>query len=433
MSPSAGVSASTRTSPSQYGVKSLLKWRLLLFQAHYTLIAIPAVAANFRLVTFCIRLATVLANQCIDETPNLDKSPRPFIPFEELLTLTNSPDLQQLLPAADQVVSDLRNVNVVKVSKHKTAAVRWHPLTATQMRAAERKEHDLLTERHNKDKTFGQLVYVGVGSRNNLQRFVVQGATPGAQAGGLLLLVVAMISWVDRQIQREGLSISTACQSPAVSSIRSSLECQGKAICEACEHAVAAQRFSGNFVSRKKHQSVLHYPGNLRELAKRDMVLTEMKYALSFSDLRSDQLKVIFQDANEGMAEFYQWTMVNLTYQRAVRIFSDGQSGQLPYPPLNASLARYRRQDPKKKSDLEQLDMKCGHHDGALSEALQFDTDDQGAYKIEISSESLQESSLPADSKQGLVGLCQDLGSQMTTILLRAGITADLQDGHVSY
>ena len=48
-----------------------------------------------------------------------------------------------------------------------------------------------------------------------------------AQAGGLLLLVVAMISWVDRQIQREGLSVATACRSPVVDDIGGSLECQG--------------------------------------------------------------------------------------------------------------------------------------------------------------------------------------------------------------
>ncbi|KAA6416546.1 MAG: hypothetical protein FRX49_13488 [Trebouxia sp. A1-2] len=362
------------------------------------MLAIPTVKDSCDAVVFCVRLATVLASLCLDATKDLNRVKRIAIPREDLLTQTDDTRLHKLLEAADQVVSDLRNVNVIKVSDHSTASVRWKALTQTQMRAELAKERDLLIERRKHHKTFGQLMYVGLSQEHDLMRYITLGAALKDQAGGLLLLVVGMMTWVDKQLQEEGVQISEASRSPAVNGKSDTLDAEGKKVVRACQDAQASHKFTGNVVSRKKHSTVVRYSGGLRDLAKRDMVLTELKYAIAFAELTPKQLGLIFRDANAEMAAFYQWTMANVTYQRAIRIFSDGKSGKLPYPPRDPDLLSHRRSpdNPEQKSPLEQLDMKCAHHDAAMVEALHFVADDKG--RIDVLIAQARQRALCADS-----------------------------------
>ena len=177
-------------------------------------------------------------------------------------------------------------------------------------------------------------------------------------------------------------------------------------------------------------------PEAMRQHGIHDAVLTELQYARCFWETPQICCDHIFNGLKQQLASFLLLAMVNVTYQRAVRLFSDGGTGELKYSPLTPELRAFRRplaEGPK--ADLETRDMQSTHHPAVWESALQVSpASKDGCYHVNLDMEALQQFVLTDVEQEGLKGLVADLGEQMVTYLSKnVNIEATFQDNFFSF
>ncbi|DBA73999.1 hypothetical protein WJX77_012385 [Trebouxia sp. C0004] len=153
-----------------------------------------------------------------------------------------------------------------------------------------------------------------------------------------------LLRWLHLQAKAQHLNFDLDSSDRKIS--LADLQTQGQQIHESCQaktkHRVEQRgKCKPRWLTEEEVAALGVTPEAMRQHGIHDAVLTELQYARCFWEIPQICRDRIFSGLQQQLALFLLFAMVNLTYQRAVRLFSDGETGELKYSPLTHELRAF--------------------------------------------------------------------------------------------